>query len=103
MILRYQVRYSLLQAGHYGTPQRRIRFFLIASQSTLPLPNLPQPTHDFPQSHKLFITMPNGDIIRPIRPGPGTAPHPFVSIEDAIGDLPKFDWYVVFYHPFLSF
>ncbi|KAF9444348.1 S-adenosyl-L-methionine-dependent methyltransferase [Macrolepiota fuliginosa MF-IS2] len=91
----YQVRYSLLQAGHYGTPQRRVRFFLIAAQSSpviLPLPELPQPTHDFPQSHRLLITMPNGDIVNPIQPGPGTAPHPFVSIEDAIGDLPRFDW-----------
>ncbi|KXN85700.1 DNA (cytosine-5)-methyltransferase 1A [Leucoagaricus sp. SymC.cos] len=91
----YQVRYSLLQAGHYGTPQRRVRFFLIGAQSTptiLPPPDFPQPTHDFPQSHKLIITMPNGDFVKPIRPGPGTAPHPFVSIDDAISDLPRFDW-----------
>ncbi|KAJ3571618.1 hypothetical protein NP233_g3648 [Leucocoprinus birnbaumii] len=88
----YQVRYSLLQAGHYGTPQRRVRFFLIAAKGDLPLPDLPQPTHDFPQTNRLAMTMPNGDIIRPIRTNVGTAPHPFVSIEDAIGDLPKFDW-----------
>jgi DNA (cytosine-5)-methyltransferase 1 len=41
-----------------------------------------------------MITMPNGDMVKPIRPGPGTAPHPFVSIEDAIGDLLRFDWWV---------
>lgn len=89
------MRYSLLHAGHYGTPQRRVRFFLIAAQSGLPLPELPQPTHDFPQVLQMLIRMPNGDIVKTIRPGPGTAPHPFISIEDAIGDLPRFDWCVL--------
>lgn len=28
----YQVRFSLLQAGHYGAPQSRVRFFLFAAK-----------------------------------------------------------------------
>ena len=56
------------------------------------LPELPQPTHDFPQYRKLEIHFPNGHVIQPIRALRGTAPLPFVSIKDAIGDLPRFDW-----------
>lgn len=41
-----------------------------------------------------MITMPNGDPVKPVRTITGTAPHPSISIEDAIGDLLRFDWYV---------
>lgn len=90
----YQVRFGLLQAAHYGTPQTRVRFFMIAAIEGQPLPQLPQPTHDFPVVDALRIELTNGDSIEPIRTMSGTAPHTFVSVEDAIGDLPRFDWYV---------
>ncbi|KAL0570623.1 hypothetical protein V5O48_011340 [Marasmius crinis-equi] len=45
--MNYQVRFTLLQAGQYGTPQDRIRFFLVAAKLGKPLPELPQPAHDF--------------------------------------------------------
>ena len=94
----YQVRYGLLQAGHYGAPQRRVRFFLIAAAEGQALPELPQPTHEFPVVNLLQIKHPKQDnrtthTIRPIRTTKGTAAHPFVTIESAIGDLPRFDWY----------
>ena len=94
----YQVRYGLLQAGHYGAPQRRVRFFLIAAEEGQALPELPQPTHEFPVVNSLQIKHPKQDnrmahAIRPIRTAQGTAAHPFVTIEAAIGDLPQFDWY----------
>lgn len=89
---RYQLRYCLLQAGHYGTPQGRIRFFLVAALDGYPLPELPQPTHDFPGVHGLQIRLPTGDTIRPIQTTNGVAPHPYVTIDDAISDLPRFDW-----------
>ncbi|KAF8167566.1 hypothetical protein B0H34DRAFT_792278 [Crassisporium funariophilum] len=93
----YQVRYGLLQAGHYGTPQRRVRFFLITAQDGQPLPELPQPTHEFPVVNSLQIKHVMGDYpppnnISPIRTTSGTAAHPFVTIDAAIGDLPRFDW-----------
>ena len=93
----YQVRYGLLQAGHYGVPQRRSRFFLIAAEEGQVLPELPQPTHEFPVVNALHIKHPKQDnrtshTIRPIRTTSGTAAHPFVTIEAAIGDLPRFDW-----------
>lgn len=88
----YQVRFGLLQAGHYGTPQRRIRFFLIAAVDGHPLPDFPQPTHDFPGSKGLNIKLQGKGEIRLIRNASGTAPHPVVTIEDSISDLPRFDW-----------
>ncbi|KAI0778984.1 S-adenosyl-L-methionine-dependent methyltransferase [Trametes elegans] len=90
--MKYQVRFGLLQAGHYGTPQSRIRFFLIASQQSYPLPLLPQPTHDFPHKDSLQIKFPNGTTIQPIVTENGIAPFKFVSVAEAIGDLPEFDW-----------
>ena len=94
----YQVRYGLLQAGHYGAPQRRVRFFLVAAEEGQVLPELPQPTHEFPVVNQLQIKHPKQDnrtshTIRPIRTTKGTAAHPFVTIESAIGDLPRFNWY----------
>ncbi|EGO05372.1 hypothetical protein SERLA73DRAFT_68986 [Serpula lacrymans var. lacrymans S7.3] len=88
----YQVRVGLLQAAHYGTPQTRVRFFLVASKHGYPLPELPQPSHDFPLVDSLEIKFPNGHYVRPIKFMNGTAPHSYVSIDDAIHDLPLFDW-----------
>lgn len=94
-LIRYQVRFGMLQAGHYGTPQRRHRFFLIAAMDGHPLPELPQPSHDFPDNYGLGIKLESSEEwIRPIRAANGTAPHPFVTIDDAISDLPRFDWCV---------
>ncbi|KAJ3535295.1 hypothetical protein NMY22_g6555 [Coprinellus aureogranulatus] len=91
----YQVRFSLLQAAHYGTPQRRIRFFCVAALHGYPLPELPQPSHDY-ECTTLSVGLPyavdSKETIRPIRVTPGTALHPTVTIDDAIGDLPRFDW-----------
>ncbi|KAH9901025.1 S-adenosyl-L-methionine-dependent methyltransferase [Cubamyces lactineus] len=88
----YQVRFSLLQAAHYGAPQSRARFFLIAALQGHQLPQLPQPTHDFPLKDALEIKFPNQTAIQPILTLNGTAPCKYVSVTEAIGDLPEFDW-----------
>jgi DNA (cytosine-5)-methyltransferase 1 len=88
----YQVRFCLLQAAHYGTPQTRVRFYLFGAQRGYPLFAAPKPTHDFPQMHGLEIRFPNDDIVLPVRAEAGTAPFKFVTIDDAISDLPRFDW-----------
>ncbi|KAI0720035.1 S-adenosyl-L-methionine-dependent methyltransferase [Cerioporus squamosus] len=90
----YQVRFGLLQAGHYGAPQGRVRFILIASQATYPLPNLPQPTHESlnPDSLQINLTKPEKLTLQPIPTKSGVAPYKHVSIHDAIGDLLNFDW-----------
>ncbi|KAI9429994.1 hypothetical protein H4582DRAFT_2064337 [Lactarius indigo] len=50
------------------------------------------PTHDFPLAHRLNFHFPNCDIAGAVLAKVGTAPFSFVSINDAIGDLPCFDW-----------
>ncbi|EAU92360.2 hypothetical protein CC1G_00579 [Coprinopsis cinerea okayama7 len=90
----YQLRFAALQAGHYGTPQGRERFILVAALPGTQLPELPQPTHAFP-STQLGLKLHYGGeekLIKPIRTAPGTAPHHPVTTEDSIGDLAPFDW-----------
>lgn len=92
---RYQVRFSLLQAGQYGTPQRRVRFFLLASLKSYPLPSFPDPTHAVLNPDALVIRMPNGmELKTTFLTGTGSAPFKAVTIRDAIGDLLPFDWCV---------
>ncbi|KAI1797446.1 S-adenosyl-L-methionine-dependent methyltransferase [Ganoderma leucocontextum] len=90
----YQVRFSLLQAGQYGTPQRRVRFFLLASLKSYPLPSFPEPTHAVLHPDALLIKIPSRKA--PLEPtfvtGKGSAPFKAVSIRDAIDDLLPFDW-----------
>ncbi|KAI0312834.1 S-adenosyl-L-methionine-dependent methyltransferase [Amylostereum chailletii] len=102
-MLGYQVRVCLLQAAHYGAPQTRVRFFMFASKLGSPLMMAPRPTHYLPEYTKnMELTVPFPD---PDDPGkkirvspvadptePGRASFRFVTVEDAIGDLPRFDW-----------
>ena len=62
----YQVRFALLEAGHYGTPQGRVRFFLWAAKSDYPLPEFPRPTHNFPCRTSMPIKFPTGITVSPI-------------------------------------
>ncbi|KAK7038814.1 hypothetical protein VNI00_010444 [Paramarasmius palmivorus] len=113
----YQVRFAHVQAGHYGTPQHRILFVLIAAKMGSFLPDLPQPTHDFDMRGTLSVHLDfEKDIdaeesqqednenkrnrkkvsrrMIPIDTTRGVALHPAVSVKDAIGDLHMFDWWV---------
>ncbi len=95
---RYQVRFSLLQAGHYGTPQWRIRFFLVAAKHGYALPNNPEPSHASFTNTTLARHLGEKVDITPIRAPSGTAPMKHVSIHDALSDLLQFDWYVQSLH-----
>lgn len=90
---RYQVRFSVLQAAHYGLPQTRVRFFLVAALLGHPLPKLPEPLYAFPVKDALALKFPLGLIVRPIKnTEQGFAPFRYITVDDAIGDLPRFDW-----------
>ena len=91
-MLSYQVRFCLLQAAHYGSPQSRVRFFLIAAKHGYPLPDLPKPTHNFVLKDQLKIRFPNKDVLTPINMFSGQAPHLYVLVGEAIGDLRKWHW-----------
>ncbi|KAK0208944.1 S-adenosyl-L-methionine-dependent methyltransferase [Desarmillaria ectypa] len=90
--MKYQVRFGIIDAAHYGTPQRRKRFFICVAQQKQKLSSLPQPTHDFPNTEKLAIKLSIGGSITPIRTTNGTAPHRCITIGDAISDLPRYDY-----------
>ncbi|KAI0095061.1 S-adenosyl-L-methionine-dependent methyltransferase [Irpex rosettiformis] len=92
LVMGYQVRFCLLEAAHYGTPQARVRFFLIASQLGHTLPSIPAPMYDLPTKDALAIRFPHNLTITPITPTSGLVPHRYISVEDAISDLPWFDW-----------
>lgn len=85
------------KAGSYGAPQTRRRFFLIASKATLPLPRFPAPSHAFPAQkfERMSIVDGAGRQVQLSCIEKGIAPHRHITIEDAIGDLWPFDWYLV--------
>lgn len=87
------MRFGLLQAAHYGTPQSRVRFIIYAAQVGYALPKFPKPTHDFPDAKSLSITFANGYVVAPIDTARGISPLPFVTVSDAISDLKRWDWY----------
>ncbi|KAI0686823.1 hypothetical protein BC835DRAFT_1309374 [Cytidiella melzeri] len=89
----YQVRFALLEAAHYGTPQARVRFFLIASKLGHTLPSLPAPLYHIPTNDTLSIKLPHQLTITPVPPTSGEVPFRYISVDDAISDLPWFDWH----------
>ncbi|TFY55316.1 hypothetical protein EVG20_g9367 [Dentipellis fragilis] len=93
LAMNYQVHCALLQGAHYGTPQTRVRFFLMAAKRSYILPEMPAPTHDFPDANKLAIKFSiSKHPIRPILTERGTAPFQAVTVDSAISDLPRFHW-----------
>ncbi|KZT27307.1 S-adenosyl-L-methionine-dependent methyltransferase [Neolentinus lepideus HHB14362 ss-1] len=94
--LGYQVHCKILQAAQYGSPQGRERVIFIGSKGLTPLPRFPLPTHCFPKRVKQRKTVTGNPITGVDRLSEHTdvmsAPFGQVTIEDAINDLPPFDW-----------
>ena len=80
--LGYQAQYTTLQCAEYGTPQSRRRVIFWASKLGFPLPSFPQPVNVF----ELGSSTHNWHKSR------RSAPHPAVTVGDAISDLPAFEW-----------
>jgi DNA (cytosine-5)-methyltransferase 1 len=103
--LGYNCRYSILNAAHYGVPQWRDRFIMIAiHQSACVLPTMPQPTHSLegqPIGYKGRLThlgleakagdSANGSFFIPTPGGGRMKP---VSSIDALGDLPEINFVI---------
>nr|XP_019012018.1 uncharacterized protein I206_02856 [Kwoniella pini CBS 10737]OCF50799.1 hypothetical protein I206_02856 [Kwoniella pini CBS 10737] len=92
----YSSRLGLLDSRSYGSPQNRVRLFILAVKDGLPLPDFPAPTHSNPKvTATIFGNDKNGKI-QPFYIGqrntPGTALHSAVTIKDAIGDLEAFEY-----------
>ncbi|KAK7034044.1 hypothetical protein VNI00_012475 [Paramarasmius palmivorus] len=100
--LGYQVRFKILEAGQYGCPQSRKRIIFWGAKRGLKLPDFPIPTHAFPRSCAWTVPCNPGRQVMPVTRskdpniiasgGHHYAPLSPVSIRDAIGDLPAFDW-----------
>lgn len=94
----YQVRYGELSSRAYGSPQNRLRVFVLAVRPGLPLPTFPKPTHANPKarpepgererepSPSEYVPPAVGSARRPAK---GTGPRRAVTARDAIGDFPR--------------
>ena len=80
--LGYQAQYTTLQCAEYGTPQSRRRVIFWASKLGFPLPSFPQPVNVFEL----------GSSTHSWHKSRRSAPHPAVTVGDAISDLPAFEW-----------
>ncbi|KAG2037322.1 S-adenosyl-L-methionine-dependent methyltransferase [Suillus americanus] len=99
LALNYQIGYNVLHAANYGAPQVRKRVLFVAARQGVPLPNFPIPTHVFPHARVQRVKLPTGAYLAPVsrlKYGDNntdlSAPLHFVTIHEAIGDLPPFDW-----------
>ncbi|KAF7971525.1 hypothetical protein HWV62_20926 [Athelia sp. TMB] len=65
---------------------------MLAAKRGRTLPQIPQPSHESFTANSLKISLDDEVTIQPVRTMAGTASNPAVTIKDAIGDLPLFDW-----------
>ncbi|EGG07057.1 uncharacterized protein MELLADRAFT_85954 [Melampsora larici-populina 98AG31] len=90
--LDYQLRFGVLQAAQYGTPQERRRFILTAVKRGYTLPNLPDPTHFYPDGN-LQIKLPDQNkIFMDFRTRYSRGTLDPITIGDTISDLPCFEY-----------
>lgn len=100
--LGYEPGYSILNAAHFGVPQTRVRFFLMAFRSDLEvIPSFPRATHAYPTRNNMYFYPMNGKRENGQLPFDLAFPHyliptkennklkPAVNCRQAIGDLPS--------------
>ncbi|WWC96904.1 hypothetical protein V866_003779 [Kwoniella sp. B9012] len=92
----YACRLGIIDSRGYGTPQNRLRTFILGVKVGLPLPDFPAPTHASPKTTAtVFKSEKNGNL-KPFylgqRATPGTGLHPAVTIKDAVSDFPAFEY-----------
>ncbi|KAG6854702.1 hypothetical protein C0991_002414 [Blastosporella zonata] len=94
--LGYQVRCKVLQAGQYGAPQSRSRIIFWGAKRGVKLPDFPLPVCAFERTinRQYLPTCVMEPITRSLDPDikHQCAPLPAVTVNDAVGDLPPFDW-----------
>jgi DNA (cytosine-5)-methyltransferase 1 len=85
--LEYVCDVRILSAEEYGTPQVRRRVFIVASRVGDATGILPLPTHLAYKANKSVVQ--DAELILDL--GDREKLKPFVTVEDAIGDLPAID------------
>ncbi|KAJ1983305.1 hypothetical protein H4R34_001360 [Dimargaris verticillata] len=88
----YQVRFSVQQAGCHGVPQTRRRLFVWGARRGHRLPQFPQPITCFTRALSVAIKLPNGVVYSTSRRSQEAAPHYGITVQDAISDLPAFEY-----------
>ncbi|EKD04053.1 cytosine-specific methyltransferase [Trichosporon asahii var. asahii CBS 8904] len=84
--LGYQVRWAVLDAASYGAPQYRKRLFVLGAMTGTPLPRFPEPTHaNARPASTIFL----GEVFSS---HDGTGAFPPVTAEQAVGDLPAWEY-----------
>ncbi|KAJ6597262.1 S-adenosyl-L-methionine-dependent methyltransferase [Mycena vulgaris] len=98
MALNYKPAFKTLQAGQYGAPQDRQRLIFLGTKRGCADPEYPIPTHAFYKPAQKHLLFSKNNFIPPVKRGRGPdddhifAPHASVSVQDAIGDFPAYDW-----------
>ncbi|KAL2916224.1 hypothetical protein HK105_204315 [Polyrhizophydium stewartii] len=92
--MNYQTRFSVQQAGYQGLAQSRRRVFIWGAKRGRPLPEFPQPMYCFSKNGSVTVKFPDelGVVFNPVSRTKFHAPHPPVTVFDAISDLPPFEW-----------
>jgi DNA (cytosine-5)-methyltransferase 1 len=97
LILSYQVRHKVLQAGHYGAPQGRGRVIFWGAKRGLKIPQFPVPVYAFPKGmHR--ISLPTGGFMQPLTRSlvPGDyhqcAPLKPITVNEAVEDLVRLEY-----------
>ena len=92
-LVRYQVRFNVLQARAYGSPQNRRRVIIWGARRGVPLPEFPIPTHHVEKT-QWSVLLDTGLKLEPVTRDPesphGGAPLRAVTVDDAISDLVSF-------------
>ncbi|KAI9608655.1 hypothetical protein H4Q26_004840 [Puccinia striiformis f. sp. tritici PST-130] len=98
--LGYQVRFGVLQAVQFGSPQARRRIIFAGTRHGLTSVKLPEPTHHFPDE-SLAILLPTNDkpsetdnqnLIRADYRRSTSGALRATTVHDAIADLPAFEY-----------
>lgn len=88
----------MIQAGHYGVPQSRYRFFVWATKLGYTLPTFPLPTTTFSADTSASFDAPldleynDHKAFHYFGRRKYQAPDPMVTVRDALSDLPGFEY-----------
>jgi site-specific DNA-cytosine methylase len=93
----YQCQLAVLDSRSYGSPQNRVRLWIVAARRGLTLPDLPNATHANPSIKATIFSLDGSEargyyIDSTLQTTPGCGPFPAISVRDAIGDLPPFEY-----------
>ncbi|GAA5835869.1 hypothetical protein JCM9279_002126 [Rhodotorula babjevae] len=90
--LRYQVRWTIVNAAGYGVPQHRSRVIVQLAASGMRLPDAPAPSHAVKDARARLDHRLVDERDKKLEPSTEDgAPHAPISLFEALDDLPKFD------------